>query len=52
VHQKSATVVALTEVRKEDASELDLLSKAFRTQYNENKDLVRNWGGGERGIKS
>jgi large subunit ribosomal protein L7Ae len=36
VHQKTATCVALTEVKKEDFQDLELLSKNFRTQYNEN----------------
>jgi large subunit ribosomal protein L7Ae len=39
VHQKNAAVVALTEVRKEDEGELNNLAAAFRTHFNENKDL-------------
>lgn len=42
----------MTEVRKEDQSELEALSKSFRASYNESSDLRRNWGGGERGLKS
>ena len=37
VHQKNATAVALTEVRKEDEGELNNLAAAFRTHYNDNK---------------
>ena len=33
-----------TEVRKEDQSELDLLSKNFRAQYNDNENLRKTWG--------
>jgi large subunit ribosomal protein L7Ae len=36
VHQKTATCVALTEVKKEDFQDLELLTKNFRAQYNEN----------------
>lgn len=52
VHQKQATCLALTEVRKEDQNELEALAKSFRASYNESTDLRRNWGGGERGLKS
>ena len=52
VHQKTATCVALTEVRKEDYQDLELLSKNFRAQYNDNEQLRRTWGGGVMGIKN
>jgi len=52
VHQKTATCVALTEVRKEDFQDLELLAKNFRAQFNENETLRRNWGGGVMGIKN
>jgi large subunit ribosomal protein L7Ae len=52
VHQKNATAVALTEVRKEDEGELNNLASAFRTHYNENKELEKTWGGFKRGFKS
>ena len=52
VHQKNATAVALTEVRKEDEGELNNLASAFRTHYNENKDLEKTIGGFKRGFKS
>jgi len=52
VHQKNATSVALTEVRKEDFQDLELLTKNFRAQFNENETLRRNWGGGVMGIKN
>jgi large subunit ribosomal protein L7Ae len=52
VHTKTATCVALTEVRKEDYQDLELLSKNFRAQFNENETLRRNWGGGVMGIKN
>jgi len=52
VYKKTATCVALTSVRKEDASELELLAKNFRVTYNENADLKKTWGGGLIGMKS
>lgn len=52
VHQKNAAVVALTEVRKEDEGELNNLAAAFRTHFNENKDLGKTVGGFQRGAKS
>jgi len=52
VHQKTATCLALTEVKKEDYQELEVLTKNFRTQFNDNETLRRNWGGGVMGIKN
>jgi large subunit ribosomal protein L7Ae len=52
VHQKTATCVAVTEVRKEDYQDLELLSKNFRVQFNENESHRRTWGGGVMGIKN
>ena len=52
VHQKNATAVALTEVRKEDEGELSNLAVAFRTHFNENKELEKQIGGFRRGAKS
>ena len=52
VHQKNAAVVALTEVRKEDESELSNLTTAFRTHFNDNKDIRKTIGGFKKGAKS
>lgn len=52
VHQKNASCVALTEVRKEDESELNNLATAFRAHFNNNKELRRQIGGFRRGAKS
>lgn len=52
VHKKTATAVALTDVKKEDVAELDLLKKNFQSEFNDNKDLLRKWGGGVMGIKN
>merc|ERR1719263_1630126 len=51
-HTKTATCVALTEVVKEDLKDFDTLKRNFTAQYNENRDLLRKWGGGVMGIKN
>jgi len=51
-HLKTATCVAVTDVRKEDLADLDGLSKTFKTQFNDNEKLRRVWGGGIMGIKN
>jgi len=52
VHQKTATVVALTEVRKEHQADLDQLVGNFRLSYNDNVADRRKWGGGIMGVKA
>ena len=42
----------MTEVRKEDEGELSNLAVAFRTHFNENKELEKQIGGFRRGAKS
>merc|ERR1712127_224753 len=51
-HTKTATCVALTEVKKEDMKDFDTLKTTFNAQFNENADLKRKWGGGIMGIKN
>jgi large subunit ribosomal protein L7Ae len=52
VNQKTAAVVCITETRKEDQSELDMIAKNCLSSYNDNLELRRQWGGGKLGIKS
>lgn len=52
VHQKNAAVVALTEVRKEDEGDLNNLTTAFRTNFNQNDKIRKEIGGFKRGAKS
>lgn len=52
VHKKSAAVVALTQVNKEDKNKVETLSSAFRSQFNDNIDTRRKWGGGVMGLKT
>jgi len=51
IHQKNATALALTDVRKEDAAKLDQIITSARSQFNEESALRKKWGGGGMGIK-
>ena len=51
-HTKTATCVALTDVKKEDLTDFDTLQKTFMSQFNDNTDLKRKQGGGIMGIKN
>merc|ERR1712121_299533 len=47
VHKKTATAVAITNVRTEDKSSLDKLCEACNSNYAERfEEIRRNWGGG------
>jgi large subunit ribosomal protein L7Ae len=50
-HKKTCTALAITEVRKEDLHELELIVKNAKQLFNENPD-VSKWGGGVMGAKS
>ncbi|KAK4462720.1 putative cytosolic 60S ribosomal protein Rpl7a [Cladorrhinum samala] len=53
VHKKTAAVLALTEVRSEDKSELSKLVSAVKEGYLEkNEDARKKWGGGIMGFKA
>jgi len=53
VHQKTAAVLALTEIRTEDKSELSKLITAIKEGYTEQHEHTRKqWGGGIMGIKA
>lgn len=49
-HKKTAAVVALTSVKKEDEAKLATLQDNFRAQFNDN--VERKWGGGIMGLKT
>lgn len=52
VHKKTAAVVALTEVRAEDKTELSKLISAIKEGYSDKyADAARHWGGGKMGAK-
>ncbi|KAF1991824.1 L30e-like protein [Aulographum hederae CBS 113979] len=53
VHKKTAAVVALTEVRSEDKSELSKLVSAIKEGYSDKyEEHRRHWGGGIMGAKA
>ena len=52
VHLKTATCVAVCDVRKEDMQDFNTLQKTFMANYNENVNLGRKYGGGLMGIKN
>jgi len=52
VHKKTTSVVALTEVRKEDAAKLEQIVANARLQFNDNTAVRRQWGGGVMGPKA
>merc|ERR1712000_287918 len=53
VHNKTAAVLALTEVKSEDKSELSKLVQAIKEGYAEKyEEAKRHWGGGIMGAKA
>jgi large subunit ribosomal protein L7Ae len=54
VHQKTAAVLALTEVRSEDKNDLSKLVSAVNEGYldSHHQDASRHWGGGIMGAKA
>jgi len=52
VHKKTASVVALTEVKKEDQQRLEQLVGVVTPLYNDNVTDLKRWGGGIMGIKA
>merc|ERR1712110_113383 len=53
VHKKTATAVALTNVKPEDRHFLEKIAEAVKTNYNDRVDEIRrHWGGGIMGNKS
>jgi large subunit ribosomal protein L7Ae len=52
VHQKTATCLAITNVKKEDKQELANLQQICMESFNKNVDIRRAWGGGKLGAKS
>ena len=53
VHQKTASCVAITEVRAEHKQELAALVQSVKINYNDKAEEIRKqWGGGVMGAKS
>jgi len=52
VHQKTATCIAVTEVKSQDAKALEDVIRVVRPMFNENVALLKKWGGGILGAKN
>jgi len=52
VGKKTATVLALTAVRKEDEKQLEALQTVSKDQFTNNDSIRKQWGGGILGKKS
>jgi len=52
VHKKTASALAITEVRKEDAAKLEQLITSVNLQYRDNATDRKVWGGGIMGQKT
>lgn len=52
IGKKNAAVACITTVRKEDKNDFETLAKTMKTQFNDNVELRRKWGGGVMGQKS
>ena len=51
-HMKTATCLAVTDVRQEDISDLQALASLAMEGYNKNSGHQKKWGGGVMGIKN
>eukprot|EP00727_Mastigamoeba_balamuthi_P008866 m51a1_g4601 putative 60S ribosomal protein L8e (374) ;mRNA; r:230256-231725 len=51
VHKKTASVVALTNVRKEDRADFDAVVEVCKSQYNDNAALLKQWSEQKFGLK-
>jgi large subunit ribosomal protein L7Ae len=49
-NKKTAAVVAITKVNKEDDAKLKTLEENFKAQFNDHPE--RKWGGGHMGLKT
>lgn len=52
VHKKTATAIAVTDLKKEDTAKLDQFVANIRGTYNDDVAHRRKWGGGTVGIKA
>jgi large subunit ribosomal protein L7Ae len=52
VHQKTASVLAITEVEQADQAKLADLTTSFKELYNNNIENRRAWGGSKLSLKA
>jgi len=51
VHKKTATAIAVTEIKGADVPKLEQIIQAVKPLYNDNATVSKTWGGGVMGIK-
>jgi len=52
VGKKTASALAITNVKQEDKKDLETLCENFKAQFNDNREVQRKMGGGIMGVKS
>jgi large subunit ribosomal protein L7Ae len=52
VYQKTCAALAITDIRKENAAQLDQLISTARATFNDNASARRSWGGQIMGVKA
>jgi len=52
IHQKNASCLCLTDVNKEDKNLFETLINNYHSQFNDNIDVIKRWGGGIMGLKT
>jgi len=52
VHKKTATAIAVTEIKGADQPKLEQIIQAVKPVYNDNAEVSKKWGGGVMGIKA
>jgi large subunit ribosomal protein L7Ae len=52
VYKKTCAAMAITDIKKEHAAQLDQLISVARATFNENSQVLRKWGGGIMGHKA
>jgi len=52
VHKKTTSVIALTNVNKEDQKDLSTLTSLAMDSFNRNPDIRKSWGGQKFGAKA
>ena len=52
VNKKTAAVLAITKINKEDEAKLKTLQDSAKALFNDNKELLKKWGGGNMGDRT
>jgi len=52
VHMKNSTAICLTKVEREHEHKLASLCDLAKSKFNDNKEVLKKWGGGQMGLKT